>query len=193
MLSSLIVLVSEVQMVSNSYEIDWLTANIQWYSCMRGEKKEDFFFLNGNQIGFSHSEDPRSKSHRSCSQKPLSLFSLALSEDLLPWDSFAAALITVNLLKRARHLRCPSQWRENCNHKVFHHWKCHSITSRGRTLDANIKSYGPKLTHFIVKMYLHWSVHVAPARGRTLCLCCVNYSSVTLLRPWGMLQEKYSS
>lgn len=147
MLSSLIVLVSEVQMVSNSLT-DSKHSMILVYE---GGEKRGFFFLNGNQIGFSHSEDPRRKSHRSCSQKPLSLFSLALSEDLLPWDSFAAVLITVNLLKRALHLRCPSQWRENCNHKVFHHWKCHSITNRGRNLDANIKSYGPKRTHFILK------------------------------------------
>lgn len=45
-----------------------------------------------------------------------------------------------------------------------------------------------------MKIHIHRSVHVTRASGSTVSpLYCVNYSSVTLLRPWGMLQEKYSS
>lgn len=127
-----------------------------------GEKKRIFFFFEWQSdrvfsFRWSYMRSPRSKSHRGFSEKPLSLFSLALSEYVLPWDSFAIALITVNLPKCSLHLHSPPLWRENRNHKgVITENVTQNKAVWGSTLDTNLKSYTPwlqKLTHPIMKTY----------------------------------------
>lgn len=85
------------------------------------KKEKGICFLNEQSerlVSFipSYMCSHRSKSHRSCSQKPSAPFSLALTEDLLSWDSVAITLITINGPKCALHLHCPLR-KGNCHQK----------------------------------------------------------------------------
>lgn len=93
------------------------------------KRKGDLFFewQSERVVSFipSYTCSHRSKSHRGSSQKPLAPFSLALTEDLLSWDSVAITLITINGPKCALSLHCPLR-RGNCHQKRSHRSKCHS-------------------------------------------------------------------
>lgn len=107
------------------------------------KRKGDLFFewQSERVVSFisSYMCSHRSKSHRSCSQKPLAPFSLALTEDLLSWDSVAITLITIKGPECALHLYCPLQ-RGNCHQKgVIAQNVTQGKAVWGSTVDTNTK------------------------------------------------------
>lgn len=107
------------------------------------KRKGDLFFewQSERVVSFipSYMCSHRSESHRSCSQKPLAPFSLALTKDLLSWDSAAITLITINGPKCALHLHCPLR-RGNCHQKgVIAQNVTHGNVVWGSAVDTNIK------------------------------------------------------
>lgn len=109
------------QWFADCYNAALLTTHSAFCDTSVSEKLE-IAFLSGIKIRFfsfgcSCKCGPRTESHRSRSQKPLTLFTSALTGDSVPWDSFATASIAMDLPDCSLLLYGPLLWRRKRSFK----------------------------------------------------------------------------